>query len=187
VTAVTAITQADAARALALALVSDAPSREHTEELMLYGQFVGEWEFDWIGYEDTGEAALRERGEWIFAWTLEGRAVQDVWIVPERERRGREGVPEGEYGTTIRFYDPRANVWHVTWSGPIQGGRRTFLARRAGDEIVQEGETDEGQPLRWVFSEISDRSFRWRSMSSQDGGRTWQLREEMHVRRKSAA
>jgi hypothetical protein len=177
--------QATSARALLEALAAEGPDPEHAEELMLYGQFVGEWEFDWTGYGEDGEPTLSERGEWIFAWALEGRAVLDVWIIPERGRRGRPDVPEGEYGTTIRFYDPRANDWKVTWNGPIAGARRTFVARGSGDEIVQEGETEDGHPMRWIFSAITPDSFHWRSLYSKDGERTWQLREEMDVRRRA--
>ena len=39
--------------------------------------------------------------------------------------------------------------------------------------------------MRWTFSEIADDSFLWRSFVSEDGEQTWQLREEMHVRRKA--
>jgi hypothetical protein len=168
------------------ALAADGPAPEHADELMLYGQFVGDWEFDWTGYDDEGQATGSERGEWIFFWALEGRAVQDVWIIPERARRGRAGVSDGEYGTTIRVYDPRAEVWRVTWNGPIQGALRTFVASRSGDEIVQRGRADDGRPMRWIFSEITPDRFRWRSITSTDGETTWQLREEMRVRRKPA-
>ena len=86
--------------------------------------------------------------------------MQDVWIIHERTRRGRAGVPEGEYGTTIRVYEPRAGTWNVTWNGPVQGVVRTFVARRSGDEIVQDGRDEDGRPLRWIFSEITPDSFR---------------------------
>jgi hypothetical protein len=145
--------------ALADALVAEGPHPEHAEGLQLFGRFVGEFE---------------------------GRAVQDVWIVPSRDRRGEPGLPVSEYGTTIRFFDPRLDVWLVTWCGPVNGARRIFVARRSGGDIVQEGLTEDGSPMRWLFSEIADDSFSWRSLVSDDGERTWQLREEMHVRRKAA-
>jgi hypothetical protein len=169
---------------LAHALVADGPHPAHAEALMLFGQFVGEWDVDWAAYDEDGEQAMTERGEWIFGWVLEGRAVQDVWIIPERQRRDRPGGPEGEYGTTVRFYDPDRDSWLVTWSGPIGGARRTFVARPSGDEIVLEGRTEDGLPMRWIFTEIEVDSFSWRSSSSDDGGKTWRLREEMRVRRK---
>ena len=87
--------------ALADALVADGPDPEHAEALMLFGQFVGESELDWTGYDEDGNETLTERGEWIFGWVLEGRAVQDVWIIPGRERRGRVGSRKG-----VRDDDP---------------------------------------------------------------------------------
>jgi hypothetical protein len=165
---------------LAQALLADGPAREHAEALMLFGRFVGEWELDWTGYDWNGETRA-ERGEWIFGWVLEGRAIQDVWIIPAR---GRRGPAEGEYGSTIRVYDPLLDAWLVTWNGPIARARRTLVARAAGDGILQEGQTEEGYPLRWIFSEIDERSFTWRSVCSRDGEKTWHLREEMRVWRK---
>jgi hypothetical protein len=175
---------AEQRRTMVDALAADGPAAEHADKLMLFGQFVGEWEFDWTGYDENGEETTSERGEWIFAWVLEGRAVQDVWIIPSRDRRGEPGAHAGEYGTTIRFYNPLLDAWYVTWNGPIQRNRRIFLARRSGDEIVQEGQTEEGHPLRWIFSEIAAGSFHWRGVVSTDGEATWQLREEMDVRRR---
>jgi len=160
--------------ALTEALISEGPASD-ARELMLYGQFVGEWEFDWTEYDDGGAVRAAARGDWIFGWVLEGRAVQDVWIVPGRE-----------YGTTLRVYDPRTGTWKVTWNGPIQGTRASFVARVSGGEIVQEGVSAEGQPLRWIFSDIRDDSFRWRAVYSVDGGRSWRLRTEMNVQRNPA-
>jgi hypothetical protein len=171
--------------ALAAALSAEGPLADYEERLMLYGQFVGEWDFTWTGYDDDGAPVVTEQGEWIFGWVLEGRAVQDVWIIPSRERRGEPGAPQGEYGTTIRVYDPAIDAWRVTWNGPVNGIRRTFFARQVGDEIVQEGETEDGKPLRWIFSRITATSFHWRSVAVVSGGHT-RLREEMDVRRKAS-
>jgi hypothetical protein len=167
---------------LADALLAEGPDPDYADALMLFGRFVGEWDVDWTAYDGDGRQVANERGEWIFDWVLEGRAVQDVWIIPARGRRGRLSR-EGEYGTTIRFYDPQLDVWLVTWSGPINRARRTFVARASGWDIVQDGQNEEGHPLRWVFSDIEPRSFSWQSVCSHDGGKTWRLREEMHVYR----
>lgn len=166
------------------ALCAAGPHPEHADALMLFGQFVGEWDFDWASYGEEGEQTLTGAGEWIFGWVLEGRAVQDVWIIPSRARRGDAGAPVGEYGTTLRWYDPSLGAWLVTWNGPVNCARRTFVAREEGGEIVQEGQTEDGHPMRWIFSRIKEQSFHWASVFSADGVQTWQLREEMEVRRK---
>jgi hypothetical protein len=162
------------------------PSPRIADELMLYGQFVGDWDFDWTGINPDGSKQTGQ-GEWLFGWVLEGRAVQDVWIFPPRAERAKPNPPAGEYGTTLRFFDPKIQAWRVTWNAPEQGLLLTFTAKKVGNEIVQEGKTLKGLPMRWTFSDITPNSFHWRSVVSADGGKTWQLREEMNVRRRGAA
>jgi len=150
---------------------------------MLYGRFVGEWDFDWTGYDADGDELLTTRGEWLFAWTLQGRAVQDIWICPARDLYDSPDCPpQREYGTTVRFYDAGADVWRVVWCGPGFGNLRPFVATQQGDEIVQEGTTPDGEPLHWIFSDITPTSFEWRSRILHDG--EWRPRERMSVRRR---
>ena len=67
-------------------LVSKGKSNLIPEKDNLYGQFVGEWDFEWVDNQGTtGERHVQ--GEWIFAWVLEGTAIQDVFICP-RVRHG---------------------------------------------------------------------------------------------------
>jgi hypothetical protein len=82
-------------------------------------------------------------------------------------------VPGREHGTTVRFYDPREDVWRVVWSGPVAGRQDVFVARRDGDD----GIVMDGDGVQWIFSEIAERSFRWRA--EVDG----RLVQEMRVRR----
>jgi hypothetical protein len=162
------------------ALVAPGPAPEYADKLALYGRFVGDWEFDWTGFDENGDETLTTRGEWLFTWVLRGRAVQDVWICPARELD--EAVGGREYGTTVRFYDPKIDAWHVVWAGPGFGNLRTFVATARGDEIVQEGRSHEGRELQWIFSEIEPDSFSWRSQELVDG--RWRPRERMAVRRR---
>jgi hypothetical protein len=165
------------------ALVASGPAPEYADQLMLYGRFVGEWDFDWTGYDGAGDETFTTRGEWLFTWALRGRAVQDVWICPARDLYDVPGTPsDREYGTTVRFYDPGIDAWHVVWAGPGGGNLRTFVAGARGGQIVQEGRTPAGRPLQWIFSEIEPGSFTWRSQELVEG--EWRLRERMAVRRR---
>ena len=155
------------------------------EDRDLYGRFVGSWDFDYTGYGSDGDVTTAI-GEWHFMRGLDGRAVVDVWICPSRAERAKQGSPPGEYGVTVRFYDASADTWKVTWHGPAFGNVRPFTAAREGDEIVQRMVTPEGHDMRWIFSDIEDDSFHWRSVISEDGGATWNLREEFAVRRPPA-
>jgi hypothetical protein len=144
---------------------------------MLFGQFVGSWDFSWrdIG----GEQPASGTGEWHFGWVLEGRAVQDVWIAY------RADGSLYEYGSTVRFYDPQIDGWHVSWQGPVTGNLRTFTARLIEDEIVLEGRSSDGHLIHWIFSEITPKTFRWRGERSENNGLTWSLHEEMRLTRRS--
>ena len=90
-------------------LESSKPAPELADKMNLFGQFVGDWRFDYVGYKKDG-TSFKAKGEWHFGWILEGRAVQDVWIIPGRPERNNPGTPKGEYGTTVRFYDPKLDA-----------------------------------------------------------------------------
>ncbi|RUW60755.1 hypothetical protein EOA28_36680, partial [Mesorhizobium sp. M2A.F.Ca.ET.067.02.1.1] len=63
------------------ALHSDDPIPDLAEKLKLYGRFIGAWTFDATRILEDG-TKLTGRGEVHFGWVLEGRALQDVWILP---------------------------------------------------------------------------------------------------------
>ncbi len=159
-------------------LGADGPDPNLKEKLMLFGQFIGDWEIVEARYKVADGTWVKMKGEVHFGWILGGSAIQDVWI----------GHDEGTlkltlFGTTIRFYDPKIDAWRSTWLSPLKGLARLFIARKVKNEIVLETKTAEGNPERWVFSEITPNSFRWHSDESHDDGKTWQLTEEMRIRR----
>jgi hypothetical protein len=69
---------------------------------------------------------------------------------------------------------------------PYSGEFTCMVSRQVGDEIIQEGSSMDGSSLeRWMFSEITGDRFRWRGESSDDGGKTWGLDQQMTGRRMS--
>jgi hypothetical protein len=160
-------------------LDSNGPNPALADRLKLFGQFVGSWTCEILRYQDG--QPQRGSGEWHFGWVLDGRAVQDVFIVPARS----EGGQPREWGSSLRSFDPKTGTWYIAWVGPVQGSLQTFTARQQGDEIVHEGTTADGRPSRWVFSEIKPDSFRWRALVSPDRGASWTtLQEIVATRRK---
>jgi hypothetical protein len=66
---------------------------------------------------------------------LEGRAIQDVWLMPERSARHPGlSADRNMYGTTLRLWDPSLSAWRITWSNPAGNHyeQHEFLARRVG-------------------------------------------------------
>src|SRR5262244_4371463 len=120
------------------ALQSSHPRALHAEKLRLFGQFVGSWDVEVTNYKPDGSKEIVQ-GEWHFGWVLDGRAIQDVWIAPKRSLRAVD-EEVGEYGATLRFYDPRIDAWRSTWIGPTRGWVLPFIARQINEEIVLEGD-----------------------------------------------
>ena len=63
------------------ALCAQAPADDRAGRMELYGWLVGSWDLDVTRFQADG-AVIRRKGEWHFGWVLEGRAIQDVWIIP---------------------------------------------------------------------------------------------------------
>ncbi len=169
-------------RAVLEGLLASGPHPELADKLQLFGRFVGDWEFDWTGYQPGGALSHTGQGEIHFAWVLDGRAIQDVWIFRTREDLGR-GLSIDEWGSTLRSYDPSRDAWKISWHGLVNHAVRTMTARPAGDEIWVEGPDLKGQPLRWIFSQITNHSFHWSNFVSEDGGQTWRMQEELEAHR----
>lgn len=171
----------------ALALQASKPAAELAGKLRLYGQFAGSWEAEGRAFMADG-ATRTHFWEIHFAWVLEGRAIQDVWITPPRSgARVRESQPWGpftrQYGTTLRVYDPKLDAWRVTWIDPATGYRADLVGRADGDGIFQEGTGSDGARVRWIFSDIAPRSFRWRAELSRDQGENWYRAIELRAER----
>ena len=167
----------------ASALAAAGRSPEVPESADLYGWLIGGWELDVFDYDAAGNLQ-RSNGEAHFGWVLEGRAVQDVWIMPDRaERTANLGRGRNRYGTTLRVWDPAIGVWRVTWINPVTGARDELIGRRSGQDLVQVGTHSNGTPIRWSFTEITPNSFRWIGEALEPDGKTWRLEAEFHGRR----
>ena len=168
-------------------LHASGPATEHAEALALYGQFIGDWDADIVAYAADG-ARYHGQGEIHFGWILEGRAIQDVWMIPQQKDRGSH-VPEmpvvGDwFGTTIRVYDPALDAWRIYWVDPATNSYRQQIGRREGADIVQQGTTEKGRRSRWSFTEITPQSFHWKGEISMDESAPWRLVVEVFAHRR---
>ncbi len=59
-------------------LGADGPGPEMREKLMLFGQFVGDWDIVEARYPQPDGTEIKRRGEIHSGWILDGRAIQDV-------------------------------------------------------------------------------------------------------------
>ena len=174
------------ARTLITVLHADEPAADRADKLELYGQFVGDWETDIItpapdGARHQGHSAIH------FGWVLEGRAIQDVWMIPRlRDRRPDAPilpVAGNWFGTTLRVYDPIRDAWRIFWIDPATNFFCQQIGKAVGPDIVQEGTLESGARSLWRFTKITPRSFYWLGEQSTDDGASWQLLVEVFARR----
>ena len=167
-------------------LTATGRSAEIPEALDCYGWLVGSWRLEVVNY--WGDVSgLDLDAEAHFGWVLDGRAVQDVWILPVRDpKTGEIDRTRRAHGTTMRVWDAGLQAWRITWMNPLVGARVDLVGRWSGKDVVQIGTMPTGVPIRWIFSEITPASFRWTGETLQADGRTWKTEGEFRARRKTA-
>jgi hypothetical protein len=181
------MTTIEAEERLNFHVVLAAPGRspEVPEAADVYGWLVGSWDLEVLHYRAIDVAARHIQGEAHFAWVLEGRAVQDVWIMPKRSERTAEADKTNNmYGTTLRVWDPAIQAWRINWINPATGHREQQIGRWSGKDVVQVGTRSDGTLTRWMFCEIKPGSFRWIGEALNPDGKTWKLEGEFRAKRR---
>ncbi len=160
-------------------LNAEGPNEKDKEKLMLFGQFVGDWDILECRFRRDDGTWDTTHGELHWGWILNGKAVQDVW----KGVAGEEHEP-ADLGTTVRFYSLDLDAWHSIWISPTQDRVLNFVGRKVDEEIVLEAKDTKGKVLHWIFYDITADQFKWRAEESSDGV-SWQKTEEMLIRRRS--
>jgi len=158
-------------------LHAQGPDHERAEALQLYGRFVGGWNAEITAHGPDG-TSHRADGEIHFGWVLQGRAIQDVWMIPRLSDRCDAPVfpvAGNWYGTTLRVYDPTIKAWRIYWIDPATNVFLQQIGRAHGPDIVQEGMTGSGGRTRWSFTEITPNSFHWTGEGKLAESDDWRL------------
>jgi len=167
------------------ALSSSPPSSNIPESANAYDFLVGSWDLDVLHYWAQNVADRGIKAEVHAGWVLEGRAVQDVWIMPPRsERTGQLDTKFNMYGTTLRVWDASLEAWRITWSNPAADHYEQQIGRKFGHDIIQLGHREGGATTRWSFTEITANSFHWLGEALQPDGKSWRLEGEFRAQRK---
>lgn len=145
------------------ALVSEGKNTKLPEAFNYFGKLIGSWKIDYVESNNTGTI----QGEWDFSWVLEGMAIQDVIILPDYE-----------YGTSLRIFNPDTQAWDVAYG--YTGKIIRLEARKQGEMIVLTYTNDENR--KWVFVNIDDDEFHWQNVTVKENGE-WQINAEIYAKR----
>ena len=145
------------------ALTSENKNTALPDEFNYFGKLIGSWSINYI--EDDN--SLRIKGEWHFSWVLEGMAIQDVIILPDYE-----------YGTSLRIYNPKTQAWDVAYG--YTGKIIRLEAKKQDDMIMLTFINDERR--KWVFTKIEDNHFHWENITVKDDDE-WYINAEIYAER----
>lgn len=145
------------------ALISERKNTMLPDEFNYFGKLIGSWQINYV--ETNNSRSIK--GEWHFSWVLEGMAIQDVIILPDYE-----------YGTSLRIFNPDTHAWDVAYG--YMGKIIRLEARKQGGMIVLTYTNDENR--KWVFIKIDDNEFHWQNITVKDNGE-WYINAEIHAKR----
>ena len=145
------------------ALTSERKNMLLPEEFNYFEKLIGSWAIDYI--ESNNSISIK--GEWHFSWVLEGMAIQDVIILPDYE-----------YGTSLRIYNPDTHAWDVAYG--YTGKIIRLEAKKQDDMIMLTFVNDERR--KWVFTNIENNRFHWENITVKDDGE-WDINAEIYAER----
>lgn len=145
------------------ALTSERKNTALPEEFNYFGKLIGSWRIDYVESNNSRKI----KGEWHFSWVLQGMAIQDVIILPDYE-----------YGTSLRIFNPDTHAWDVAYG--YTGKIIRLEAKKQDDRIVLTFINDEKR--KWVFVKIDDDNFHWQNVTVKDNGE-WHINAEIYAER----
>lgn len=145
------------------ALASERKNIALPEEFDYFGKLIGSWKINYVENDNDREI----KGEWHFSWVLEGMAIQDVIILPDYE-----------YGTSLRIFNPDTHAWDVAYG--YTGKIIRLEARKQDDRIVLTFIDDERR--KWIFVKIDDNQFHWQNVTVKKDGEC-HVNAEIHAER----
>jgi len=158
------------------------PSASLGDHADLLGRLIGTWDVQYMDISKSGKAIYRT-GQLLVGWVMDGRAIEDLWIVdPSDSSKDREVYAD------VRYFDPKSGTWPAVFIDPQIASIATFTGGAAGDDriVLESQDLVRGQIRRWSFNDIRPDSLVFRDDASSDGGKTWARKSEYHMKRRGS-
>ena len=160
------------------ALVAAGPHASLGDQAKVLEQLVGTWDVEYRDILKDGREQRRS-GQFIMAWVLDGRAIEDVWIVEPLENQ-----QEREVYAAIQYFDSKTRSWPMVFIDPEHASTAKLTGGATLDGRMVLQTSDLGRPQnRWSFTVAGPDSVVFRDEFSSDGGETWKLLSEDHLKR----
>lgn len=165
------------------ALQATGPNPSLGDHASVFGRLVGAWDVEYTDFSKDGKVTHRS-GELTFGWVLDGRVMQDLWIVfPSGAGKAREVY------TDLLYLDPKSGTWAAVSIDPQVASVATFTGGAVGDDriVLDSHDLVPKETRRWSFNDIRPDALVFRDEASSDGGTSWTLKSEYHMKRRGAA
>lgn len=164
---------------LAAALEARGPNPALGNHATVIDRLTGTWDVQYTDYSRDGKVNHRT-GELTFGWVMDGRVMQDLWVVnPSAADKDREVY------TDLFFFDPKTNAWLSAFVDPEHPSVDRFTGHTDGDDrLVFESGDFGAEETRWSYNDLRPDSFVYRAEVSSDRGKTWKLQSEYHMSRR---
>lgn len=161
------------------ALSALAPHASLGDQSRVFERLVGSWDVEYMDILKDGRQQHRT-GQFIMTWALDGRAIEDMWIVD-----AANGRLEREVYADVRYFDAKTRSWPTVFIDPEHASTAKFTGGTTSDGRIVLQTSELGHPQnRWSFNDIRADSCVFRDESSNDGGETWKLQAEYQLRRR---
>jgi hypothetical protein len=163
------------------ALRAGSPSVALGDHAKVIGRLIGSWDVDYADFKKDGTTQHRT-GRLLFGWVVDGLVIQDVWIV---DAYGSH--KDREVYTELFYFDPKTAGWKVAAVDPYEASVANFTGYAAGDDrfAVESRDLTPNETHRWSYNDIQADSAVFRDEVSADGGKTWRLTGEYHMKRRA--
>lgn len=91
--------------AMITALQATGPHPSLSDHANVFGRLIGTWDVEYMDISKSGKA-IHRTGELRVGWIMDGRAIEDLWIVyPAEAGKDREVYAD------VRYFDPKSGTW----------------------------------------------------------------------------
>lgn len=149
------------------------------DETVHWGKLVGNWDIVFEAINEKGEVTQSFDGEWNWFYTLNGHAIQDVFILPPRSSGSDPSTLF--YGTGIKIYNSESKKWQSCWVDTSDKKLGLREAISTDEKIILYETKANGEKTKITYFDMKENTFSWQQ-EIQDGD-DWIINQVIRAKR----